>query len=265
MENTLLIGLSRQIALQRELDVVANNVANMNTTGYKADGAIFEEYLMPQAQAAGFQGADRRVSYVQDRATWRDFGAGPIRPTGNPLDVAIYGDAFFVVQTPRGERYTRNGAFQINAQGELVTSAGGPWFKREASAAANLGREPDLHPGDRAHARGWWRLAPHVRRPLAALSDDLPPESREPALRAAPAPVLRAGPSARGLRRDVRRVAGAALAVAPPLRGLARAQEARVRGRADARAARHHAAGAHAPHGGGAVDRVADPARALRK
>jgi len=124
MENTLLIGLSRQIALQRELDVVANNVANMNTTGYKADGAIFEEYLMPTAQAAGFQGADRRVSYVQDRATWRDFGSGPIRPTGNPLDVAIDGDAFFVVQTPRGERYTRNGAFQINAQGELVTNTG---------------------------------------------------------------------------------------------------------------------------------------------
>jgi flagellar basal-body rod protein FlgF len=124
MENTLLIGLSRQIALQRELDVVANNVANMNTTGYKADGAIFEEYLMPKAQAAGFQGADRRVSYVQDRATWRDFAAGPIRPTGNPLDVAIDGDAFFVVQTPRGERYTRNGSFQINAQGELVTTAG---------------------------------------------------------------------------------------------------------------------------------------------
>src|SRR6266568_6174773 len=121
---TLLIGLSRQMALQRELDVVANNVANMNTTGYKADGAIFEEYLMPQAQAAGFQGADRRVSYVQDRATWRDFGSGPIRPTGNPLDVAIDGDAFFVVQTPRGERYTRNGAFQINAQGELVTNTG---------------------------------------------------------------------------------------------------------------------------------------------
>jgi flagellar basal-body rod protein FlgF len=124
MENTLLIGLSRQIALQRELDVVANNVANMNTTGYKADGAIFEEYLMPGAQGAGFQGSDRRMSYVQDRATWRDFGSGPIRPTGNPLDVAIDGDAFFVVQTPRGERYTRNGAFQINAQGELVTTTG---------------------------------------------------------------------------------------------------------------------------------------------
>jgi flagellar basal-body rod protein FlgF len=124
MENTLLVGLSRQIALHRELDVIANNVANMNTTGYKADGSIFEEYLMPAAQAAGFQGGDRRVSYVQDRATWRNFNAGPVRPTGNPLDVAIDGDTFFVVQTAGGERYTRNGAFQINAQGELVTTAG---------------------------------------------------------------------------------------------------------------------------------------------
>jgi flagellar basal-body rod protein FlgF/flagellar basal-body rod protein FlgG len=124
MENALLIGLSRQIALHRELEVVANNVANLDTTGYKADGSIFEEYLMPGASAPGATSADRRISYVQDRATWHNFSAGPLRQTGNPLDVAIDGDAFFVVQTPRGERYTRNGAFQINPQGELVTSAG---------------------------------------------------------------------------------------------------------------------------------------------
>jgi flagellar basal-body rod protein FlgF len=124
MENLSLIGLSRQIALHRELEVVANNVANLNTAGYKADNSIFEEFLMPVARAGGFQGADRRLSYVQDRATWHDFVQGPTRPTGNPLDVAIDGDAFFVVQTARGERYTRNGSFQINAQGELVTSAG---------------------------------------------------------------------------------------------------------------------------------------------
>jgi flagellar basal-body rod protein FlgF len=124
MENVLLVGLSRQIALARELEVVANNIANLNTTGYKADGSLFEEFLMPNAQARGFVGADRRLSYVQDRATWHNFAQGPLRQTGNPLDVAIDGDAFFVVQTTRGERYTRNGAFQINAQGELVTSTG---------------------------------------------------------------------------------------------------------------------------------------------
>lgn len=124
MENALLIGLSRQIALHRELDVVANNIANLDTTGYKSDGSLFEEYLMPVARAQGFQGADARLSYVQDRATWHNFSSGPVRTTGNPLDVAIDGNAFLVVQTPRGERYTRNGALQINATGELVTSTG---------------------------------------------------------------------------------------------------------------------------------------------
>jgi len=73
---------------------------------------------MPIANAPGFQGSDRRLSYVQDRATWHNFAPGPLRQTGNPLDVAIDGDAFFVVQTNRGERYTRNGSFQINASGD---------------------------------------------------------------------------------------------------------------------------------------------------
>jgi flagellar basal-body rod protein FlgF len=124
MENALLIGLSRQIALHRELEVVANNIANMNTTGYKADAAVFEEFVMPVAHHGHFSGADRRLSYVQDRATWRDLKPGPLRQTGNELDVAVEGDAFLVVQTPRGERYTRNGAFQIDATGQLVTAEG---------------------------------------------------------------------------------------------------------------------------------------------
>lgn len=124
MENALLIGLSRQIALSRELEVVANNIANLNTTGFKANGAVFEEFLMPVASADQFQGADRRLSYVQDRATWHNFAPGPLQQTGNPLDVAIDGDAFLVVQTARGERFTRNGALQINAAGELVTNNG---------------------------------------------------------------------------------------------------------------------------------------------
>jgi flagellar basal-body rod protein FlgF/flagellar basal-body rod protein FlgG len=124
MENSLLIGLSRQMALHREMDVVANNIANISTTGFKADAAIFEEFLPSGAQHGHFTGADRRLSYVQDRATWHDFKQGPIRQTGSALDVAIEGDAFLVVQTPRGERYTRNGALQINSQGQLVTTEG---------------------------------------------------------------------------------------------------------------------------------------------
>jgi flagellar basal-body rod protein FlgF/flagellar basal-body rod protein FlgG len=124
MENALLIGLSRQMALRRELEVVSNNIANINTTGFKADTAVFEEYMMPGARHNDFRGGDRKMSFVQDRSTWHDLGQGPIRQTGNPLDVALDGNAFLVVQTPRGERYTRNGSFQINAQGQLVTTEG---------------------------------------------------------------------------------------------------------------------------------------------
>jgi flagellar basal-body rod protein FlgF len=124
MNNAVLIGLSRQMALGRELEVVSNNIANINTTGFKADSAIFQEFLSPGAEHGQFQGGDRRLSYVHDRATWLDLKQGPIQLTGNPLDVALEGDAFFVVQTPRGERYTRNGAFQLNATGTLVTNEG---------------------------------------------------------------------------------------------------------------------------------------------
>ena len=76
---------------------------------------------MPARTREQFRGADRRMSFVQDRATWHDMSQGTVQQTGNPLDVAIDGDGFLVVQTPRGERYTRNGALQINATGELVT------------------------------------------------------------------------------------------------------------------------------------------------
>jgi len=121
MENASLVGLSRQVALSRELDVIANNVANINTTGFKADGSLFEEYLSSSARAAQSGG---RVSYVRDRGIWHDMSQGPMERTGNPLDVAIQGKGFFAVQTPRGEHYTRNGALQINATGQLVTNEG---------------------------------------------------------------------------------------------------------------------------------------------
>jgi flagellar basal-body rod protein FlgF len=124
MENTLLIGLSRQITLERQIDVISNNVANVNTNGYKADKTLFEEYLSPVAHADNFIGRDRLFSYVQDRAAWHDYAQGSIEQTGNPLDVAIDGSAFLAVQTPAGERYTRDGGLQINAQGQLATTDG---------------------------------------------------------------------------------------------------------------------------------------------
>jgi len=124
VENSLLIGLSRQSGLQQELDVIANNLANVNTDGYKQNVSLFEEYLMPVARATNFRPADNHLSFVRDRSAMLDFGQGVIQQTGNPLDVAIKGDGFLTVQTPQGQRYTRGGALQLNAAGELVTAQG---------------------------------------------------------------------------------------------------------------------------------------------
>jgi len=126
MENALLIGLSRQMVLERQMDVVANNVANVNTNGYKADSSLFQEYLKTGAHEDNFIGRDRAVSYVQDSGTYRDFSQGAMQATSNPLDLAIDGGGFLAVQTAAGERYTRDGGLQINSQGQLVTVAGDP-------------------------------------------------------------------------------------------------------------------------------------------
>jgi flagellar basal-body rod protein FlgF len=126
MENTLLVGLSRQMVLERQMDVVANNVANINTNGFKADRSLFEEYLRSPAHEDNFQRSDRRVSFVQDRVSFHDFAAGNTEQTKNPLDVSIDGGGFIAVQTPAGERYTRDGGLQINNLGQLVTAGGNP-------------------------------------------------------------------------------------------------------------------------------------------
>ena len=126
MQNTLLVGLSRQVVLSRELGIVANNIANINTAGFKADGAVFEEFIGKTARSDKMSRRDSQVSFVRDRASWIDFSQGTTERTGNPTDVAINGKGFLAVQTPNGERYTRNGALQVNNAGQLVTSEGFP-------------------------------------------------------------------------------------------------------------------------------------------
>ncbi|WP_027583107.1 flagellar basal-body rod protein FlgF [Bradyrhizobium sp. Ai1a-2] len=126
MQNTLLVGLSRQVVLERQMDVVANNIANITTNGYKADRSLFQEFLRSGAHEDNFAPTDRRVSFVNDRATFHDFSQGPTQETKSPLDVAIDGSGFLVVQTPEGERYTRDGNLTVNNQGQLVTQSGYP-------------------------------------------------------------------------------------------------------------------------------------------
>ena len=124
MENSLLVGLSRQATLERHLAVISNNLANVNTNGFKGDQTLFEEYLTSGAHEDNFKPADRRVSYVQDRGIFHDLTQGALQKTSNPLDVAISGDGFLTVQTAGGERYTRDGNLQINSTGQLVTNSG---------------------------------------------------------------------------------------------------------------------------------------------
>jgi flagellar basal-body rod protein FlgF len=124
MENALLIGLTRQMALRRQMNVVANNMANVNTAGFKADSPRFTEYLMPVARVTDQKGADRILSYVNDTGLVRDFSNGGMLKTGKDLDVAISGDGWLVVQTADGERYTRNGELTLNSEGVLVTNEG---------------------------------------------------------------------------------------------------------------------------------------------
>lgn len=126
MENALLVGLSRQVALKRQMDVVSNNLANMNTAGYKAGTMLFEEHLMPVARMNDLSGQDRQVSFVLDSSIYRSFSEGTFQQSGNELDIALSGDGWLVAQTADGEQYTRNGQLKINVDGELVAPSGQP-------------------------------------------------------------------------------------------------------------------------------------------
>lgn len=117
MENSGYIALSRQAALRTQLDVIAHNLANMNTPGFRGEDMLFSEYLET------VEGGET-LSFVQDLAIVRDLEPGQMTRTENPLDVAISGDAYFVVETAFGERYTRSGIFQLDAEGRLTTSQG---------------------------------------------------------------------------------------------------------------------------------------------
>jgi flagellar basal-body rod protein FlgF len=124
MDNAQLVAHSRLQTLQRQLDVLANNIANAGTTGFKSRGMQFSEFLQPNAKSDSFKGAARSISFVIDRGATLDFTDGPIEHTGNATDIALRGPALLAVKTAAGERYTRNGSLATNTKGEIVTSDG---------------------------------------------------------------------------------------------------------------------------------------------
>jgi flagellar basal-body rod protein FlgF len=119
MQAASYIALSSQMALHRQMDVVANNLANSSTPAFKAERMMFAEFLNRGA-------ANQPISLVQDLGTVRDTKQGPITRTGNPLDFAVQGDGYLKVGTPLGTRYTRNGRFQLDGTGQVVTAQGYP-------------------------------------------------------------------------------------------------------------------------------------------
>ncbi len=119
MNDASSVALSAQLAVLHETDVIANNLANMSTTGYKGQHVAFAQFLSQT-------GDGTPIAYVQEQGISRDPSQGTINTTGNPLDVAIRGDGYFTIQTPLGNRYTRNGHFMLDSTGEIVTSQGYP-------------------------------------------------------------------------------------------------------------------------------------------
>ena len=123
MDNSLLVSLSHQLASYRAMDVIANNIANVSTPGFKREAAKFEEYVAMMRPAEGQKGM-QPVSFVKDAGVMRDSSQGNVEQTGATYDVAIAGSGFFQVQTPTGMRYTCDGHFSLDANGNLVTSQG---------------------------------------------------------------------------------------------------------------------------------------------
>jgi flagellar basal-body rod protein FlgF len=121
MDNSLMVGLSAQQVLQQRMDLTANNLANMTTSGFKTERLVTRE-LSERPAAASDNPQD--IAFVDAWMLQRDFSTGPLEQTGNPLDMAIEGEGFFVVQTAEGEAYTRDGRFTLDAQGRVVTHGG---------------------------------------------------------------------------------------------------------------------------------------------
>ena len=117
MQGASLILTAYQDALSRSMDIVANNVANVNTSGFKRQELKFDTLLSRPTPRDSF-------AFGVDRGTFRDAGQGPSLVTGNPFDLAIQGGGYCQVQTDAGIRYTRAGAFQLNAQGQMITATG---------------------------------------------------------------------------------------------------------------------------------------------
>ena len=118
MQDSLYVALSSQIALERRLDTIADNVANASTIGFRATGVKFEDVVSGTGP--------RSVSFASSGNTYLSGAHGALTETGNPFDFAVQGDAWFAIDTPAGTVMTRDGRFSMNENGELMSIEGYP-------------------------------------------------------------------------------------------------------------------------------------------
>lgn len=132
------VPLSGQIAQQRKVETIANNIANANTAGFKKDQLAFKEHLTALSKGADtidlprkewspddfYRSQGGQNAFVKVDGSYTNFEQGALSPTNNPLDMALFGKGFFEVATPNGVRFTRQGNFTISKDGELVTNKG---------------------------------------------------------------------------------------------------------------------------------------------
>ncbi|TPI21560.1 MULTISPECIES: flagellar basal-body rod protein FlgF [unclassified Mesorhizobium] len=118
MQDSLYVALSSQIALERRLDTIADNVANASTIGFRATGVKFEDVVSGTGP--------KSVSFASSGKTYLSGAHGALTETGNPFDFAIQGDAWFAIETPAGTVMTRDGRFSMNENGELMSTEGYP-------------------------------------------------------------------------------------------------------------------------------------------
>lgn len=126
MNSGMYSAISGSVAAMKRLDIISNNLANVNTPGFKKDHMSFESLLAGPVNPPAVPQGSTADPILQRENIYIDYGAGPVSQTGNPLDLAIDGDGFFVVQTPDGQAYTRQGNFRLSADGTLVTADGLP-------------------------------------------------------------------------------------------------------------------------------------------
>jgi flagellar basal-body rod protein FlgF len=142
MDALTIAAASGMQARMQALDLLANNLANAGTSGYKGDREFYG--LFSRADATDSMGIGPANGLPVVERQWTDFSQGTLQPTGNPLDVAISGRGFLAVNGPGGTLYTRNGSLQLSSSGELVTSEGYPVRSGDKTIHAALNKPIEI-------------------------------------------------------------------------------------------------------------------------